>query len=341
MIKESLFKITATVLISLAVLTMSALAQSEEKPYKTRSQAVNDKAGSLLVYNYYTSSSCCDDKEETRVNITNTNRSIGIWLHMFFVDGSSCAVSDSFTHLTQNQTLSFEMGQIDPGISGYIVAVAVSEETGRPISFNFMIGNEQINLATGQIVDLGAVAFAVVDDKDGPLDPDYTFGSSTAKLIFDGKPGNYNRVPEILAISNLPSPSSAVFPDKNILMVINRIGGSLVSGPDTIGTVYGLLFNEAGAGLSFNFSSNTCQFRSNITSVFPRTTPRPNVHIPDGQSGWIKLYSTTPNVGYLGAVLINHVDAMAINAFNGGVNLHHLSLADTVTYVIPVFPPNA
>ena len=56
-------------------------------------------------------------------------------VHLFFVDGTSCGVADAFVCLTANQTATFLMSDIDPGTTGFIVAVAVDQQ-GCPVNFN-------------------------------------------------------------------------------------------------------------------------------------------------------------------------------------------------------------
>src|SRR5262249_12225714 len=130
-------------LLALLVGASAALAQSG-------AIAANDqKAGSVLVYNLYTSSAATPNFENTRVSITNTNRATGVNVHFFFVDGSSCAPTDAFVCLTPDQKAAFLATDVDPGVTGYIIAVAVDSATGLPINFNFLIGEEYVKLASG------------------------------------------------------------------------------------------------------------------------------------------------------------------------------------------------
>jgi hypothetical protein len=333
------------------VLTLPALAADPGQPYPSTSEVNDQKAGSLLFYNFYTSSGCCPSQENTRINITNTNPSVNVMLHMFFVDGSTCSVADSYLPLVRNQTTTFALSDVDPGIMGYLVAVAVDgpagfaggSNTGRPISFNFVIGDEYIELASGHQGALGAEAFAVVDGPGGPQHPVYVDGEPTATILFDGTPGNYNRVPQMVAISSMPSPTDSIA-GYNTQLILNRIGGSLVGNALPLGPLFGLMYNDACLQLSFTFSSVSCQFRSQINRNFPRTTPRPNQFIPEGRTGWCKFYSVEPNVGIIGAVMITNATgsnlSLGVETLNGARNLHKLRLAGTVQYTIPVFPAN-
>jgi len=331
--------------------SIPALAADPGQPFPSTSEMSDQKAGSLLFYNYYTSSGCCPTQENTRINITNTNPSVSVMLHLFFVDGSTCAVADSYLPLVRNQTTSFALSEIDPGVMGYLVAVAVDgplgfaggTNTGKPISFNFVIGDEYIELGSGHQGALGAEAFAVVDGQNGPVNPPYTDGEPTAILTFNGAQGNYNRVPQMLVLSSMPSPSDSIA-GYNTQLILNRIGGSLVGNALPLGPLFGLLYNDACLQASFTFSALSCQFRSQINRNFPRTTPRPNQFIPEGRTGWSKFYSVEQNVGILGAVMITNNTgsslSLGVETLNGGRNLHKLRLANTVQYTIPVFPAN-
>src|SRR5262245_55052246 len=93
-------------LLALFVLAGAALAADPGIPYPSTSEASDQKAGSLLFYNAYTSSASAPDTANTRVNITNTSSVFPVSVHLFFVDGTTCSVADSFICLTANQTAS-------------------------------------------------------------------------------------------------------------------------------------------------------------------------------------------------------------------------------------------
>jgi hypothetical protein len=337
------------------LITIPAWAADPGALYPTTSDVSDQKMGSLLFFNYYTSSSCCPSQENTRINLTNTHPSQSIMLHLFFVDGTTCSVADSYLPLVRNQTTTFVLSDVDPGVMGYMVAVAVDGpsgfwgggNTGRPVSYNWVVGDEYVELASGHEANLAAESFAVVDQIIGgspvPQDPAYLANTPTASLVFNGTPGNYNRAPQLLALSSMPSPSDSIA-GYNTQLVLNRIGGSLVGSALPIGPLFGLMYNDASMQLSFTFSSTSCQFRSQINRNFPRTTPRPNQLIPEGRTGWAKFYSMTENVGLLGAVMIANNSgnnlSLGVETLNGGRNLHKLRLANQVEYIIPVFPPN-
>ncbi|MBL8186728.1 MAG: hypothetical protein JNK38_01900 [Acidobacteria bacterium] len=328
---------TQTFLATLALVLMSSLALAADpgQAYPWNAEASDQKAGSILFYNIYTSGPTSGNTENTRINITNTNSSVrgDAFVHLYFVS-AGCAIADSYICLTPNQTASFLTSDIDPGVKGYIVAVAVDGVNGCPISFNYLIGDEYVKMATGHATNLGAVAFAAspgVRDEGGPIGCDSN--SVTATLNFDGN--NYNRVPAVLALDNIGSRADG----NDTMVIINRVGGNLGIGASSLGTLFGLFYDDAENVLSFSVTGG-CQLMSSISNNFPRITPRFETFVPAGRTGWVKIYSQTGTIGILGsAINLNANAASSAGAFNGGHNLHHLTLT-TASYVVPVFPPS-
>ncbi|HMX29003.1 MAG TPA: putative Ig domain-containing protein, partial [Blastocatellia bacterium] len=182
---------------------------------QTRWPLSDGKPGSVLVYNVYTSSSN-PNQQNTRLNLTNTNPALPANVHLFFVDGASCSVADSFICLTPNQTTSFLASDFDPGTSGYVVAVAV-DNSGCPLNFNYLVGDEFVKFASGHAANLSAQAVAAIA---GGL-PACDANASTATLNFDGV--SYGVLPHVLATDNLPSRADG----NDTLLILNRIGGNL------------------------------------------------------------------------------------------------------------------
>ena len=338
--------------------TQIARAADPGLPFPSESEMSDQKAGSLLVFNYYSSSPISALQENSRVSITNTNSLEGTTIHLYFIDGATCSVADSWLCLPPNCTSTFSMAEVDPGTSGYLVAIASDGptgfrsggNTGAPVSFNYLVGDVFLTLASGHKANLGAVAFAVVDsvigvDANGdpilgPLDPVYNGTSPTAQVVFNGLPRNYNRVPHVLVVSSIPSPADSLNSSYDTQIIINRIGGTLLGQTDPLGDIFGNLYNDAGVSASLTFNTQACQFKAGITRSFPRTVPRPNVHIPVGRTGWMRLFPPTTDVGVLGALLINDNSPASTVPFSGGLNLHVTRLSSTVTYTVPVFPPS-
>jgi hypothetical protein len=294
----------------------------------TTSPPSDQKAGSVLIYNLYTSSTD-PNRQNTRINITNIEPTRAAFVHMFFVDGATCGVADSSICLTSNQTASFLVSDLDPGTNGYIVAVAVDKQ-GCPINFNYLIGDEYVKFTSGHAANLGAEAITAIAAESPSCDRN----STTAVLAFDGV--SYSALPHALALDNLGSRLDG----NETLLILNRLGGDLATGAATLTSIFGLVFDDAENGLSFSFAPGACQFRSNLANSFPRTAPRFENLIPTGRSGWMKLWAADGTAAMTGAAInFNANTAASATAFNQGHNLHVLTLTTAASFAIPIFPP--
>ncbi|HKQ75575.1 MAG TPA: DUF4394 domain-containing protein [Blastocatellia bacterium] len=290
------------------------------------SELSDQKAGSVLIYNIYTSNATSPESQNTRINLTNIDPTRSAIVKLFFVDGATCSVADSGVCLTPNQTVSFQTSDLDPGGTGYLVAVAV-DSRGCPVNFNNLIGDAYVKFSSGHAANLAAEGIAAIA---GGL-PSCNENSDSARLNFDGI--SYNRIPRLLALDNIPSRGDG----NDTMLILNRIGGDLRTSADRLGPIFGVFYDDTEVGVSFTFNPGVCQFRSSVTNNFPRITPRFETFVPAGRSGWFKL-SSTNDQGILGAA-INFAGSSA-GAFNQGHNLHKLTLTSTASFTIPVFPPN-
>jgi hypothetical protein len=303
---------------------------------------VNDQSkGSVLIYNAYSSSPKAVNASDTRISITNTNGLIKIDVHMFFVDGSTCSVSDLYLSLTPNQTSTFLISDVDPGVVGYVLAIAVNSD-GIPMGFDWLIGDEFVKFESGHSANLGAEAISV----PAPFLLAFPIeNGSAAMLLFDGV--CYNSLPRVLAVSSIASRADG----NDSLLIINRIGGDYRTGAGTLNVLNGFLYNDAEIPLSWSGTFISCQLRVSISSNFPRTTPRLDAHIPAGRSGWIKLWASTSTDqspfgtgedtrAIVGAILNKNSNVKNVTgAFSGGRNLHRLTLNPLTVITVPISPP--
>jgi len=318
-------------LCALVVMGTSALAADPGAPYPWASEVSDQKAGSVLIYNYYTSAPASPNLTNTRFNLTNTSTTSPAFVHLFFVEGSSCSVSDRYVCFTANQTLTFLASEQDPGTTGYLVVIASDPDFGCPNNFNFLIGDEFVKTDSGHQANLGAEAFAALYTSSTV--PGCDGNSITANINFNGV--EYNRAPRVLAVSNIPS----ILDGNNTRLIVNRIGGSLVTTASQIGAIFGLLYDDQETTHSWA-STGGCQFVRQLNNDFPKTSPRFDQVIPAGQTGWTKFWATSDN-GIIGSVINRNPNSgTASGAFNGGHNLHKLTLSSTNTYTIPIFPPS-
>jgi hypothetical protein len=298
-------------------------------PHDSRAPVSDQKPGSILFYNIFTSDAASGNLQNTRISLTNTHPSRPAFVHLFFVDGSTCGVADSYICLTAQQTASFLASDIDPGTSGYVVAVAV-DASGCPINFNYLIGDEFVKFSSGHAANLGAESITAIAGGLPACNPNT---SVTAPLAFDGV--SYNVLPRVLALSNIPSRADG----NDTLLIVNRVGGNLGTGAATLGGLFGIIYDDAENAFSFNIAASTCQTRTILNNNL-RIVPRFETIIPSGRSGWLKI-STAGEAGILGAMINRNPNATtSANAFNQGHNLHKLTLINTMVYTIPVFPPS-
>ncbi len=299
--------------------------------YPALSEVSDQKEGSILFYPIYTSDAVNGNTQNTRVAITNTSNTEKVTVHLFAVDGASCAVLDAFICLTPNQTTVFLASDFDPGNTGYLVAVAVEDTTGLPRAFNELIGDEYVKFSTGHAANLGAEAIASSMMFPGGVDANVT----TTTLRFDGN--NYNRLPRVLASDNIPSPADG----NSTMLIIDRVGGNFTTTGANIGPITGLLYDDSEVSFSFTANLGLCQYRTILSNTFPRTFTPFNRILPSGRSGWMKFYTSASDGALFGAQINFNASATTnANAFNQGHNLHKLTLTDAVTIVVPVFIPS-
>ncbi len=312
-----------------ACVTVNCQGVGPGGPVPARSELSGQKAGSVLIYNLYTSNSASPNTQNSRINLTNIDPTRSVFVKLFLVDGGSCSVADTFICLTPNQTASFLASDLDPGATGYIVAIAIDSH-GCPINFNNLIGDEYVKFSSGHAANLEAEAISAIA---GGL-PFCNENSTTAQINFDGV--SYNRIPRMLALDNILARADG----NDTMLILNRIGGNLSTGAATLTNLFGVFYDDTETGISFTFNPNVCQFRSSINNNFPRITPRFETFVPSGHSGWLKL-SSNNDQGILGAAINFNANAdSSAGAFNQGHNLHKLTLTSAASFVIPVFPPN-
>jgi hypothetical protein len=122
------------------------------------------------------------------------------------------------------------------------------------------------------------------------------------------------------------------------LLVVNSLGGNLATTATRIGTLFGILLDDAENAFSFTGTAS-CQLRVILSDDFPQTQPLFSAAIPAGRSGWLHLVGTRPSAGLTGAAInFNPQASTRRRGFNGGGNLHHLETTST-TLIKPVFPP--
>ncbi len=283
----------------------------------------DQKAGSILIFNYYGSEAANPKGEDTQIHITNTHPQKSGMMAIFFMSAVSGLTSDASVCLAPNQTVSFKTSDTDPGEKGYIVAVSVDMATGLPNYFNYFLGSAFIKMSPGYTANLNAETISALVQSPGD-----NVGEGKATLKFDGV--RYNKVPNILALDNIP----AISDGNKTMVIVNNLGGSLPGKqrPDDLAGLTGTVYDMSANGHPWQEGNiNSFQFRKVIADGFPNTMPTMSTVIPLQSFGWMKFWPTQRSKGVTGAVLyLNKGDVPDYGyVLNGGHNLHHLSLTTT------------
>ena len=300
-------------------------------PLNTAQAGGAQQPGSVLIYTLYTSSASTTNSQNTRLSMTNTSTTSAAMVHLFFVARDNCQVSDAFVCLTANQTTSFLASDVDPGTTGYLIAVAINAQTGCPVQFNHLIGDEYVKFTTGHQANLGAEAFARLSNL--PADCDST--RPTTDLRFNGV--DYGRLPAVVALDNVPSRADG----NSTLWFIDRLDGNLATSSFTSATLTGVLYDDTEAPYAIGNYGMACQLTGQILPL-GFSGQRFETVVPPGHTGWLKLFfiGAQQPKGLLGAQLNFNPNTRSIStAFNQGHLLHKLTMSDNTVLTIPVAPP--
>ena len=280
----------------------------------------DQKPGSVLVFPYYTSNS--QTKADTRITLSN----LGAWnigIHVFFIAGNSCQQADQFVCLTKGASIDFKTSEMDPEMTGYILAVAV-DAMGVPISYNALIGNAF--LKTSDVSDnYGAEAFAAYRGAGEPA-AELSNDRTLALLEFNGT--YYDRGADQFAVE-IQSPNDA--PGQRIIhaSLDGNIATASVASVSQAGT--GLVWRgDEQQGSFVRFISGNCVSDNTITTTAPRVPTGLGVFLAKGQIGTLRYATNAASVGLL--------LSPKSNAWSGIRTLHKVRTKNS-TLTIPVFMP--
>ncbi len=316
-------------LLLLALCAVTGRAADPGGGIPAASELNDQKTGSVLIFNFYTSSALNPASENSKFNLTNHNPGASAFIHLIFVNGSSGAPADSFICLTANQTVTFLASDVDPGTRGFLVAVAIGSGNGCPVNFNFLSGEAAVKMASGHAANLAAEAIAAIAANPTTC----MAGQTSATLNFDGV--NYNRLPRLLALDKIRNLAD----NNSMLLILNRIGGNIATCcAATLGTINGELLDDMSNVASFNFTGAPQRVQT-LSDTFPATVPVFSAMIPVGRTGWMTL-SSPSDIGLLGALINFNPNSFSnAAAFLGGHNLRKLTLSTTNSLIVPVFTP--
>ena len=283
----------------------------------------DQKAGSVLVYPYYTSNLA--GTNDTRISLTNasspsTPKAYQAFVHVFLIDGASCLQTDFFVCLTPGATVTFTALDIDPEVTGYIIAVAVNGATGLPVQNNVLIGNAFVN-TTDYFGNYGAESFAANSTN---LAAD---NGSTARLFFDGI--GYDAVPKEFTVE-IQSPLDVVAPFQKIVTagLIGDLSQGTMSGAVQAGIGQIINENEDTRSVS-SIVTGGCQATGNITTSLRVAGGLGNL-IKMGMAGTVKF-----KVGGAVGLLLTPRGTKW-----GGIRTLHKTATVATSLTIPVFAPS-
>lgn len=268
------------------------------------------KPGAVLFFNRYTSNITNPLRDDTQISLTNTHTSESTFIRLFFVNAATGEVVEDALCLTARQTQAFLLSELDPGVKGYLIALA-ADGAGRPTYFNALIGQALIRqpAANGR-TSASLSAYTVAKRQTGALQPD---GNNQVELSFDELA--YDRLPAQLAYDSVPSQvNGANLTQLSVYRPLADLAGGAPSATLQITAFGPKQPNQPGAGLGTLPLVGYAETRVGSLRLAPIAI---NNLIPSGTSGWL-LLSTNDLLPLLGAQLNS-------GAFGGGSNARALS----------------
>lgn len=281
----------------------------------------DQKPGSVLFFNRYTSSASNPTRDNSTLNITNTSPTTSAFVRLFLVSGTTCQPTEIQLCLAAQETVSLLMSDLDPGVRGYAMAVATNSQ-GQPIQFNWLTGNVVVRQTASNVSGaysslLGAVALA--KRKDGTI----ANVNGLAEMIFDDV--NYDRLPGQVAFDSVPSQVGA----SNLTLIsLYRPLTDFTSIPSAAVQITGWSKNNSGVvATSAGNLTSTC-YSDVLMSTFRLQPTVINQFIPSGATGWFAASSVDllPLMG----------SQFNTGEFNGGNNARPLAFSAEYKIRIPV-----
>jgi len=284
--------------------------------------AGDQKPGSVLFFSRYTSNASNATREDTTFNLTNTNPASAGYVRLFLVNAATCQTAELQLCLAAQQTVSFLMSDIDPGIKGYVIAVAVNLQ-GEPVQFNWLTGNAVVKQPGGNIGASYAAllnAVAVAKRKEGNV----ANTNGLAEMVFDDV--NYDRLPAQIAFDGVPSQAAAS--NATILSFYRPVSDLTGAVPSASVQVTGWGKNNQGQVISSAGNLSSACYSDVALGTF-RLQPTPvNQLLPAGTTAWFAA-SSTDLLPLLGAQFNS-------GEFNSGTNARPLSFTAEYKIRIPV-----
>jgi len=319
-------------LAALVVLSAASFAQGVFGSTVANPTVSDQKAGSVLVFPYY-NSNATGSTADTLIQITNVCNGPAViggipnysYLHLFFMKG--CSPADTYACLTPNGSLNILASVYDPGVEGYLIAVAV-DANGVPTQNNCFIGGAYVrDDNTGFIGSYGAESFW----KYAPGPVTATAGGF-GTINLNGV--EYDAAPTQFAVQ-VQDPAVA---DEYVVLasVSGNLGSSLAStGQSGVGVVYRA--DETPASFQPQLNSGCLAITLLDAGKIRVATQNGNYNnfLKDSY-GYIKFNVTSPAVGLL--ISKQGAAGSQVNRFSGIRTLHKTAVG-AATLSSPIFPP--
>jgi hypothetical protein len=279
------------------------------------------KPGSVLFFHRYSSNPTNTAREDTTLSLTNTHPAESAKVRLFLVSAASCQPVEFSVCLTPRQTLNALMSDIDPGIKGYVIAIAC-DAAGQPAQFNWLIGHTQVKQPspmTGLPFDAALSALTVAKRAPGTV----TASGGAAEMVFDDV--MYDRLPGQIAADNVPSQSGGL---NATTLAVYRPLANLAGGAAT-DTVQLSAYSDTGAASSAAVSL-TCYRDLSVASLRLNPITLSNL-LPAGVTAWLAL-SGNEALPLLGAQL-------NAGRFTGGAAARALAFSAEYRIRVPVNTP--
>lgn len=284
----------------------------------------DQKPGSVLFFNRYTSNASNSNRENSTLNLTNTSPAATVYVRLFLVTAATCQTSEIQLCLAPQQNASLVMSDLDPGVKGYAVAIATNLQ-GEPIQFNWLTGNVVIRQPASNISGsynsiLGAVAIA--KRKEGNV-PNV---NGLAEMVFDDV--TYDRLPGQIAFDGIPSQISAT---NATIVSLYRPLADLSGAVSSVGVqITGFGQNSQGQVISSTGTLSSACYSDVVMGAF-RLQPSPiNQLLPSGAIGWLAA-SSNDLLPLMGAQFNS-------GEYNSGSNARPLSFTSEYRIKVSVSP---
>jgi hypothetical protein len=295
-----------------------------------RTAASSSKAGSILFFHKYTSSTSQPNSVNTLITLTNVHPRDGVAVRLAWVHG--CAVDTDFVTLAANQTRTLLASDYSPNQTGYLMALAVSS-TGVPIQFNWLIGSASYRDARGFEATYNAVGVAKRTGGAARL-----VNTTVAEVLFNGS--DYDRLPKQVAVDNLqnqdPNATGGDAPLKTDVMIYS-VPSNLATAATPSVKFDAVLLDKSGRPYP-QVVEGGCGINSPITSVWSGA-PFNSVVTPQRQ-GYATFAANLDNkpVPVLGLSLTENSNASQ-GPLHSARPMQALSWVDSFRMTVPIIQP--